>query len=109
MLLPLLVQAMEKTHAFKAVIPMPTTVPGLQLQIDEVQMRQDFSQTPSKGEVMLRAQLIDSDSDKVIAVKRFKAEAIAPSENAKGGVIAMNQALVQVLRELQNFVVKQTI
>lgn len=107
MLLPIVVRAMEQTHAFKAVVPMPTTVSGLQLQIDEVQMGQDFTQTPSLGRVSFRAQLINPDSNRVIAARRFDGAVPAVSENAAGGVTAINKALADIIPELQMFAVRK--
>jgi cholesterol transport system auxiliary component len=59
MLNPLLVQTLERTDYWRAIVPMPTSVRGdHRVDIDQLALVQTFLQKPSQVRVALRAQVI---------------------------------------------------
>lgn len=109
MLAPLLLQTLEQTDAFLAVVPTRGTVPAnIRLDTELVRLQQDFGTSPSRIEITLRAQLIDMLNKRVIAVKLFKETENSPSEDAYGGVTAANRALQRMLGQVANFCIKES-
>ena len=104
MLAPLLVEALERSGAFRAVLRAPHSVSAdLRLDTELLRLQQDFRTQPSRVQLTLRAQLVDLKANRVIATREFDATESAPSEDAQGGVIAANRALAHVLGELIAF------
>lgn len=104
MLLPLIVQSLQETCHFHAVVIPP--FPGdydLQLNTQLLQLQQDFSCHPSRVHLMLRAQVIDA-TNHVIATRQFCITMIAPCDDPYGGVIAANKAVAALLTQLTQFV-----
>jgi cholesterol transport system auxiliary component len=110
MLEPLLVQALEQTGGFRAVVQTPNTVSAdFQLDTILIRLQQDFMTRPSRIRLTLRAQLIDVRSQRVLAVKLFDESENAESENAYGGVIAANRVAQRVLDQLAEFCVRESV
>ena len=104
MLAPLLVRALQRSGAFRAVVAAPTVVvAGLRLETDLLRLQQDFTQTPSRVQLTLRALLIDTATRRVLAWREFDTSVAATSEDAYGGAAAANQAVQQLLAELAVF------
>jgi len=104
MLAPLLVEALGRSGAFRAVLRAPNSVNAdLRLDTELVRLQQDFRTQPSRVQLTLRAQLVDLRANRVIATREFDAEESASSEDARGGVIAANRALARILGELIAF------
>ncbi len=98
MLTPLLVQALEAEQAFAAVVAAPTVArTGLRLDTQLVQLLQDFSVTPSRVHLVMRAQVVEVASQAVLATRTFESRVASPSEDAAGGAAAANRALADVL------------
>jgi cholesterol transport system auxiliary component len=109
MLAPLLVQAMQQTGSFRAVVPAPGAVPAdIRLDTELVRLQQDFTARPSRVQLTLRAQLIDVRGKRVLAVKQFDEVENAASEDANGGVGAANRALQRVLSQLADFCISES-
>lgn len=104
MLAPLLVQALAQSGAFNAVVQSSNRI-GADLRLDTelVRLQQDFSTQPSRVQLSLRAQLIDTRSNRVLALRELEETEIAPSEDAYGGVMAANTALQRLLDQLVAF------
>lgn len=110
MLQPLMVQAMEQTGGFRAVVQIPSAVPAdIRLDTELVRLQQDFTVRPSRVQLTLRAQLIDVRGQRVLAVKQFDEFENAASENAYGGVSAANRALQRMLDQLAEFCVSASV
>lgn len=109
MLLPLMVQSLTQTRHFKNVVAPPYTG-ALNLRLDTrvVELVQDFTQKPSLVHLKVRAQLVDTYTQKVIASRLFVVTKPAPSENAYGQVQAANQAVSDFLGQLSRFAVAKT-
>lgn len=110
MLEPLLVQAMEQTGSFRAVVQVPGAVPAdIRLDTELIRLQHDFVTRPSRVQLTLRAQLIDVRGQRVLAVKQFDESENAASDNAYGGVTAANRVLQRVLDQLADFSVSGSV
>jgi len=110
MLDSLLVQALEQTMSFRAVVHAASVVPAnVRLDTELIRLQQDFSTQPSKVQLTLRAQLIDVTGKRVLAVKIFDDTENATSEDAYGGVNAANLMLQRVLNQLTDFCVNESV
>ncbi len=104
MLAPLIVAAVENSGAFHAVVHVPSSAGGeLRLDTEILHLQQEFDVKPSRVRFVLRANLIEDTTRRVIATRRFEAVATAHSEDTYGGVLAANQAVQTVLEELAIF------
>jgi cholesterol transport system auxiliary component len=104
MLAPLLAQALEQSGGFRAVVQSPSLATAqLRLDTELVRLQQDFSARPSRVQLILRAQLIDTDTRRVLAAAEFDETEAAPSDDPYGGVIAANRALARLLERLAAF------
>ncbi len=102
MLAPLLAQALEQR--FRVVVRAPSAVHAdLRLDTELVRLQHDFTNRPSRVELVLRAQLVDLRGRQVLAAAEFEETENAPSEDAYGGVIAANRALQRMLQWVADF------
>jgi cholesterol transport system auxiliary component len=104
MLLPLLAGALRSTGRFRAVAEDARGL-DMDLRLDTliVHVHQDFRRQPSRGSVILRTHLVDTKRRRILATRRFEGHAAAPRDDPRGGVVAINQALSQVLRQVAAF------
>jgi cholesterol transport system auxiliary component len=110
MLEPLLVQTLEQTRSFRAVVRTPGAIPAnIRLDTELVRLQQDFGTQPSKVQITLRAQLIDMNDQRILAVKLFDETENAVSDNAYGGVITANRLLQRVLDQLSDFCINESV
>lgn len=101
MLAPLIVQALEGSGGFAAVVTPPTAArAGLRLDTEVMRLRQDFSRLPSRVEFVLRAQLTDLASGGVVASRTFSATVESERDTPEAGALAANRAVKTVLDEL---------
>jgi cholesterol transport system auxiliary component len=104
MLAPLLVQALDHSGGFRAVVQAPSLAAAeLRLDTELVRLQQDFSARPSRVQFTVRAQLIDVVARRVLASAEFDETEVAPSDDPYGGVIAANRALGRLLERLAEF------
>lgn len=104
MLAPLVATALEQHGGFRAVIRAPSSVSAdLRLEIELLQLQQDFAHVPSLVRFALRAAVIEDTTRRLIASRQFETLAIAPSEDPYGGVLAANAAVTTVLDQLATF------
>lgn len=105
MLTPLVIQALEASNAFSAVVQAPGSVhTALRLDTELVNLSQDFEVQPSHMQLVLRAQLVDTQAQTILASRTFAARTSAASEDARGGVTAANQMLPGMLTQLADWV-----
>lgn len=107
MLLPLLVETLQNTHAFKAVVTAP--FPGnyqYVLNTKILDLRQDFSQRPAVVKFSIEAMLAKQMGTRVIASKRFHAVLTMPCVNTYRGIVLMNQASEILLKKIAAFSVR---
>ena len=104
MLAPLLVQALDHSGGFRAVVQEPSLAAAeLRLDTELVRLQQDFSARPSRVRFTVRAQLIDVGARRVLTSAEFDETEVAPSDDPYGGVIAANRALGRLLERLAEF------
>ncbi|MCV6637222.1 ABC-type transport auxiliary lipoprotein family protein [Candidatus Albibeggiatoa sp. nov. NOAA] len=107
LLLPLIVQRLEATGKFGAVLSATSSpiLGELRLDTEIIRLQQEFLETPSRVRVTLRIQLLDMTQRAILDTKTFDVTEIAPTEDAAGGVIATNRAVQVILEQLATFVV----
>ena len=104
MLGPLMVAAIERTGAFRAVVLTPGAATGeWRLDTEIIRLQQDFQTTPSRVRFTLRATLVDEGTRRVIAVREFDSSITATSDDPYGGVVAANRAVQGALADLSLF------
>lgn len=107
MLQPILVQAFERTGAFKAVVAPPA--PGLadvRVDVDVVRLQQEFMTRPSQVRIVARLKVVDMKTRHVLDTRLFEAVAPAPSDDAAGAAQAAGVALERLLSEMLPFALK---
>lgn len=104
MLAPLIIAAIERTGAFRAVIITPSTAAGdLRLDSQIIRLQQDFRTHPGSVRFTLRATLIDENTRRVVAWREFDHSVATTREDPYGGVVAANHALQTTLENLATF------
>lgn len=104
MLTPLLVAALERSGAFRAVALTPSSAAGdIRLDTEVLRLQQDFTTRPSRVRFALRATLVEERSRRVLAWREFESEAPAGSDDPAGGVAAANLAVQSALANLAAF------
>lgn len=101
MLASLLVQALEQSHAWQAVVHAPTPLRAdYRVDSDTLLIEHEFFQQPSRVRLTLRVQLIELRGQRILGTRLFEALEEAPSEDAYGGVVAANQAVTKLLADV---------
>jgi len=104
LLAPLLVRALQRTGAFRAVLQAPSSATGtLRLETELVRLQHDFTQGPSLVRMTVRAVLLDIATRQALATREFDARVPAPSDDPAGCVAATSMATRQLLAELANY------
>jgi cholesterol transport system auxiliary component len=104
MLAPLIVSAVERSGAYRAVVLTPSAAAGdLRLDSEIVRLQHEFGSQTSRVRFTLRAYLVDNSTRRVLAWREFDATESSPSEDPYGGVIAANHAVRKVLQQLAEF------
>jgi cholesterol transport system auxiliary component len=101
---PLLIQAMERSGLFASVTsPSSGVVADVGLDTHLLALQQEFSGASSRGRIVLRAQLIDLNTRKVLASRDLEAAEPVTAPGPYGGVAAINRALGRLMGELSRF------
>lgn len=109
MLAPLIVDAIVRNGAFRAVVLTPSTaVADFRLDSEIIRLQQDFRTRPGTVRFTLRATLIDENTRRVVAWREFDESVATSSEDPYGGVVAANRALQMTLENLANFAAATT-
>lgn len=104
MLTPLLVSALERSGAFRAVALTPSSAAGdIRLDTEVLRLQHDFTTRPSRVRFTLRATLVDERTRRVLAWREIESEAPAGSDDPAGGVAAANIAVQSALASLAAF------
>jgi len=104
MLAPLIVSAVERSGAYRAVVLTPSAAAGdLRLDSEIVRLQHEFGSQPSRVRFTLRAYLVDNSTRRVLAWREFDITESSLSEDPYGGVIAANRAVQKVLQQLAEF------
>jgi cholesterol transport system auxiliary component len=101
MLAPLLVQVLEQSGQWEAVVQMPTVVQGeYRMELEHLALRHEFFAQPSQVRLQAHIQLIDLRRQCIMGARHFEVLAPAPSDDPYGGVLAANQAVTSLLQEV---------
>lgn len=104
MLAPLIMNALESSGEWGAVIQLPSVLRGdYRLDLSQVALVQEFTQQPSRIRLALRAQLTTVFDPRVLGTRSFEILENAPSEDAYGGVQAAQKVVEKLLVELQHW------
>jgi len=104
MLAPLIVAAIAAGNTFHAVVTTPSSASGdFRLDTEIIRLQHEFTEQPSRVRFTLRASLIDDKTRAVLAAREFEAVVTAETADPRGGVVAANAAVQQVLVELSAF------
>ncbi len=107
LLKPLLLQSLEP--GFRAVVQTPGIIPAdIRLDTELIRLQQNFTTSPSRIQLTLRAQLVDVRNKRVIAVRLFDESEDTASDDAYGGVTAAQRALQRVLDQLADFCINES-
>lgn len=104
MLSPLLVRVLEQRTGFRAVAAENSMVKGdVRLDTEIILLQQEFTTSPSRLHLVLRAQLVDQASRSILATQVFEVLENAPSDDPYGGVVAANRVLPRLLEQIADF------
>lgn len=105
MITPLMVETLQNTNYFRAVITPPFVGRyDYTLSTQMLTLKQDFTQQPAVMRLVVRAQLNRVESGQLIANKQFNINVPLQQKSPYYGVVAANQATSTLLRELATFV-----
>ena len=97
----IMVENIDKTGLWSAVLPALGSVPAqYRLDCDNLILEQQFFTQPSRIRLALRAQLIETKKQSILASQYFELLEPAPSDDAYGGVLAANQATAKLLTQM---------
>ena len=103
----ILVENLDKTGLWSAVLQTPGTVPAqYRLDCDNLVLEQQFISRPSRVRLALRAQIVDLKNSAILGTQYFELFEVAPSDDAYGGVQAANRASAKLITELAEWLDK---
>lgn len=109
MLTPLVVKSLQDSGRFSTVEAPPYGGRiDLSLKLTLLYLYQDFMAKPVTEKMAVRATLVDARTSKVLGTQTLTAAVETPSNNAYGGVQAANAATVDILTQLNAFVVQHS-
>ena len=109
MLHPLIVDVLQKTHYFHAVIAPPFAGQyDYLLNTQIIMLQQDFITKPGYLRFVVRAALTEASTNRVIATKQFTFIEPMRKSNPYSGVFAANRAVSKFLYHLALFCVENT-
>jgi cholesterol transport system auxiliary component len=104
MLAPLLVNHLQQSGLFRAVLQAPSGAQAdLRLDTTVVRLQQDFLQLPSRVHVEWQLSLMNTSKREVLAWHHIHVVRLAPSDDAAGGAQAGNAATQEALRQATDF------
>jgi len=104
MLQSLIINSLQHTGYFQAIINTPsTTYYDWVLNTQLLSFQQEFISVPSRFRIAMRAQLIDARSRHVIATQDFVVIQAAAHDDPYGGALAANLAAQKILNEINCF------
>lgn len=109
MLRSLLLNAFERSGEFGAIVGIGYgSMADLRLDTDLIQLQHEHFEEPSQARVRIRAQLIDLESQEIVATRTFEEVESAQSDDPYGGVVAINAALSRMIDDIVAFTVETT-
>ena len=109
MLLPLMVQSLQNTCHYHAVVQPPFADHyDWTVNTQIIALVHDYSTCPSTVRLSVRAQVTNATTGKVVAARQFFVVAPDPCNSPYSGVAAANRATAFFLKELTCFVLQAT-
>jgi cholesterol transport system auxiliary component len=106
MIQPLIVETLRHTHHFSDVLTSPDFGRHtFTLRSEILEIKQDFTSEPAMLQLSMRFDLSREASNQVIATKELSVQEPMRERNPYAGVVAANEAMAKLLRELARFVV----
>jgi cholesterol transport system auxiliary component len=107
MLQRIMVENLEKSGQWHAVLQAPGAVPAhYRLDSDNLVLEQQFFSSPSRVRLALRAQVVETKTQSILATRSFELFEPAPSDDPYGGVIAANRAAAKLIIEMAEWINK---
>lgn len=109
MLHPLLIQTLQKTHAYRSVM-MPPYSGQYQYQLNTqiLEFKQDFTRRIPVFVMTVNTEIFNLATNQISASKTFSEEVPIPQGTPYGGVFAANAATSSILSEIAYFCIKNT-
>jgi cholesterol transport system auxiliary component len=108
MIQPLIVQTIQNTNYFSAVLSQPHVGRHTYaLRTEILEFKQDFTSNPATLELAMRFQLSRDATNQIIATKEFSLREPMLEKTPYAGVVAANDATAKLLRELARFIVEK--
>ena len=97
----IMVENLDKTGLWSAVVQTPGIVPAqYRLDCDNLVLEQQFFFRPSRVRLSVRAQIIETQRQAILATRYFDVLEVAPTDDAYGGVLAANHAAEKLIIEM---------
>jgi cholesterol transport system auxiliary component len=107
MIQPLIVKTLRNTHYFSEILSPPHIGRHtFALRTEILELKQDFTSEPAMLQLAMRFDLSREATDQVIATKELSVREPMMERNPYAGVVAANEAIAKVLRELARFVIE---
>jgi len=108
MIQPLVVQTLRNTHYFSEVLSPPYFGRHtFALRIEILELNQDFTSEPAMLQLTMRISLSREATNQLVATKELSVRQPMREKNPYAGVVAANEAMSTLLRELAKFVVEK--
>lgn len=109
MIQPLIVQTLRSTRHFSEVLSAPYFGhPTFGLRTEILELKQDFTSEPATLRLAMRIVLSRAATNQVIATREWLLSQPMSERTPYAGVVAANEAMQKLLRELALFVVEKT-
>ena len=97
----LMVESLDKSGLWRAVLQTPSAIQvQYRLDCDNLILEQQFFSRPSRVRLALRAQLIETKTQTILATRYFEFFEAAETDDAYGGVQAANHAAAKLINQL---------
>jgi cholesterol transport system auxiliary component len=108
MIQPLIVKTIRNTRYFSAVLSPPDfRRHTFALRIEILELKQDFTSEPAMLQLAMSFHLSREATNQVIATKELSVREPMRERNPYAGVVAANEAIAKVLRELASFIIEK--
>jgi cholesterol transport system auxiliary component len=108
MIQPLIVKTLRNTHYFSEVLSPPDFGRHtFALRIEILELKQDFTSEPAMLQLAMHIYLSREATNQIVATKELSVREPMPERNPYAGVVAANEAMPKLLRELAKFVVEK--
>jgi cholesterol transport system auxiliary component len=108
MIQPLIVKTLRSTHYFSEVMSPPYFGHHtFALHVEILELKQDFTSEPATLQLAMRIYLSREPTNQIIATKELSVREPMSERNPYAGVVAANEAMPKLLRELAKFVVEK--